>query len=163
MHATNHEPSKKTPMLAILLSTIFLLTSGVANAQLSQRYEQYELHYSVVNSTFVEPAVAAQYGISRGKRRAFVNFSLREHLPDGSTVARPMSLSGQSWDLTQQQVDFDFIEVREGPAIYYIGEFKFINREWRFFKLAFTPEGSDAENSSQPFEFEFKQQMYINE
>lgn len=147
-----------TVLCHALSVAVFLLFSAAANAQMSERFQQYELHYSVVNSTFVEPAVAAQYGISRGKRRAFVNFSLREHLPDGSTVARPMQMSGQSWDLTQQQVDFDFIEVREGPAIYYIGEFKFINREWRFFKLAFTPEGSE-----ETFEFEFKQQMYINE
>ncbi|GAB5412695.1 MAG: hypothetical protein Cons2KO_02980 [Congregibacter sp.] len=149
---------KLTALCHALSVAAFLLFTAGANAQMSERFEQYELHYSVVNSTFVEPAVAAQYGISRGKRRAFANFSLREHLPDGSTVARPMQMSGQSWDLTQQQVDFDFIEVREGPAIYYIGEFKFINREWRFFKLAFTPEGSEK-----TFEFEFKQQMYINE
>lgn len=140
---------------SLLLSLLFCAT---AQAQLSERYGPYELHYSVVNTTFIEPAVAAQYGLARGKRRAILNISLREHLDDGSTVARQMALEGRSWDLTQQQVDFDFIEVREGPALYYIGEFKFINREWRFFEVTFSPE-----NSSDSYTFELKHQMYTND
>ncbi|MFK7829986.1 MAG: DUF4426 domain-containing protein [Congregibacter sp.] len=138
--------------------TVSALSIRSAEAQQSQRFGPYELHYSVVNTTFIEPEVAAQYGLARGKRRAIVNYSLREHLEDGSTVARPMQLEGRSWDLTQQQVRFDFIEVREGPAIYYIGEFKFINREWRYFALDFTPEGS-----KESFSFQSKQQLYIND
>ncbi|WP_439106467.1 DUF4426 domain-containing protein [Congregibacter sp.] len=140
------------------LGVFCLLISGSAQAQLSERFGPYELHYSVVNTTFIEPAVADQYGLARGSRRAIINLSLREHLEDGSTVAREMDLQGRSWDLTQAQVNFDFIEVREGPALYYIGEFKFINREWRFFELNFTPEGSE-----EAFSFELKKQMYIND
>lgn len=140
------------------LPLLCVMFCGAAQAQLSERYGDYELHYSVVNTTFLEPAVAAQYGLARGSRRAIINLSLREHLEDGSTVAREMSLEGRSWDLTQAQVNFDFVEVREGPALYYIGEFKFINREWRFFEINFAPEGSEETLS-----LEFKQQMYIND
>jgi len=145
--------------LAVLaVPALLLVLSGPASAQLSQRFGPYELHYSVVNTSFIEPEVAAEYGIARGQRRAIINLSLREHLEDGSTVAREMDLDGQSWDLTQSRINFDFIKVVEGPAIYYIGEFKFINREWRFFDFSFTPEGSDER-----FQFDFKQQMYIND
>lgn len=143
------------------LTPLFMLCvafCSAAQAQLSERFGDYELHYSVVNTTFIEPEVAAQYGLARGSRRAIINLSLREHLEDGSTVAREMDLDGRSWDLTQAQVDFDFIEVREGPALYYIGEFKFINREWRFFDISFTPEGSE-----ETLNIDFKQQMYIND
>lgn len=135
-----------------------LCAASTAHAQLSKRFGPYELHYSIVNSTFLEPAVAAEYGITRGKRRAIINLSLREHLDDGSTVARAMTLKGRSWDLTQQQVNFDFLEVREGPAIYYIGDFKFLNREWRYFEASFTPSGQ-----SESYLFEHKQQMYTND
>lgn len=129
-----------------------------ARAQRSERFGPYELHYSVVNTTFLEPSVAAAYGITRGRRRAILNLSLREHLDDGSSVARAMDLSGRSWDLTQQNVNFDFLEVREGPAIYYIGEFKFIDREWRFFAASFRPQGSAAR-----YEWDFKHQMHIDD
>lgn len=144
--------------VAPLLCCVLIFSLAPTMAQQSERFGPYELHYSVVNTTFIEPQVAAQYGLARGKRRAIVNFSLREHLEDGTSVARPMQLDGRSWDLTEQQVNFDFVEVREGPAIYYIGEFKFINREWRYFSLDFTPAGSEEK-----FNYAFKQQMYIND
>lgn len=140
------------------LALFLLLLCVETQAQLSERFGDYELHYSVVNTTFLEPAVAAQYGLARGSRRAIINLSLREHLADGSTVARKMALKGRSWDLTQSQVNFDFKEISEGPALYYIGEFKFINREWRFFEVNFSPEGSD-----ESLTVEFKRQMYIND
>ncbi len=142
----------------VALALMVLLCGARAHAQLSERFGPYELHYSVVNTTFLEPAVASQYGITRGDRRAILNLSLREHLPDGTTVARTMELEGASWDLTEQRINFDFLEVREGPAIYYIGQFKFLNREWRYFNARFKPEGGE-----EFFEYEFKHQMYRNE
>ena len=48
-------------------------------------------------------------------------------------------------------------EVREGQAIYYIAEFKFINEEWRFFEVDFRPGGAD-----ETYTFKFKHQLYIN-
>jgi len=142
--------------LAVALLILALVPS--ARAQLSERFGPYELFYNVVNSTFVEPAVASEYGITRGRRRGIINLSLREHLEDGSTVARRMDIRGNNRDLTAQRLPFDFIEVREGPAIYYIGEFRFINREFKFFDVDFSPE-----NSADRFEFSFKRQMYIND
>ena len=144
------------PRLALTL--VLALTSILAQAQRSERFGPFELHYSVVNTTFLEPAVAARYGITRGKRRAIINLALREHLEDGSTVARPMAVDGSSWDLTEQRINFDFMEVREGPAIYYIGEFKFLNREWRYFEVDFVPEGSE-----ESLNFKFRHQMYTND
>lgn len=140
------------------IAALLLAFTQTARAQLSERFGPYELHYSVVNTTFLEPFVADQYDITRGKRRAIVNLSLREHLEDGSTVARTMDVDGQSWDLTEQRINFDFTEVKEGPAIYYIGEFKFLNREWRYFEFDFVPEGD-----SESLNFKFRHQMYVND
>ncbi|MEE4278922.1 MAG: DUF4426 domain-containing protein [Halieaceae bacterium] len=141
-----------------LATATLLLLATTAQAQQSERFGPYELHYSTVNTTFIEPAVAAEYGITRGERRAIINLSLREHLDDGSTVARTMDLEGITRDLTAKRIPLDFIEVREGPAIYYIAEFKFINREYRFFDVEFGASGDE-----QRYEFSFKRQMYIND
>jgi len=136
-----------------LLATLLCLAHQAA-AQQSEMFGPYELHYSVVNTTFLEPEVAATYGITRGKKRAILNLAVREILPDGS-AARPMLLQGRTWDLIQNQF-LEFREIREGPAIYYIAEFKFINEEWRFFEFSFRPEGAD-----QTYTFKFKHQLYI--
>jgi hypothetical protein len=126
------------------------------HAQQSERFDAYELHYSVVNTTFLEPEVAATYGITRGEKRAILNLAVREHLEGGGTEARSMLLKGRTWDLIQNQF-LEFQEIREGPAIYYIAEFKFINEEWRFFEVDFRPEGADR-----TYTFKFKHQLYIN-
>jgi len=140
--------------IATLLLTM-LFCSLQASAQQSEMFGPYELHYSVVNTTFLEPEVAATYGITRGKKRAILNLAVREHLAEG-TQARNMLIEGRTWDLIQNQF-LSFKEVREGPAIYYIAEFKFINEEWRFFEVDFRPEGAD-----QTYTFKFKHQLYIN-
>lgn len=132
-----------------------LLTSTLLHAQQSERFGPYELHYSVVNTTFLEPAVAATYGITRGKKRAILNLSVREISAQGSE-SRSMLLKGKTWDLIQNQ-PLEFQEVKEGPAIYYIAEFKFINEEWRFFEVNFRPDGAD-----ETYTFSLKHQLYVN-
>lgn len=124
-------------------------------AQQSERFGPFELHYSVVNSTFIDPEVAAGYGITRGKKRAFLNLAVREHVM-GQTIARGMMLQGRTWDLIQNQ-PLAFKEIAESDAIYYIAEFKFINEEWRFFEIDFRPEGAEK-----TYTFKFKHQLYIN-
>ena len=140
--------------IATLLLTM-LFCSVQVSAQQSEMFGPYELHYSVVNTTFLAPEVAATYGITRGKKRAILNLAVREHLAEG-TQARNMLIEGRTWDLIQNQF-LSFKEVREGPALYYVAEFKFINEEWRFFEVDFRPEGAD-----QTYTFKFKHQLYIN-
>lgn len=131
--------------------TLFFTLS--ATAQQSERFGPYELHYSVVNTTFLEPRVASSYGITRGKNRAILNLAVREHVGEG-TQPRAMQLQGSTRDLITAQA-LEFQEVREGEAIYYLAEFRFINEEWRFFDIDFRPEGA-----GETFRFELKHQLY---
>jgi hypothetical protein len=143
-------------MKYLLLLITLLCISGQAGAQQSEMFGPFELHYSVVNTTFLDPEIAAKYGITRGEKRAILNLAVREHLVGGGTEARTMLLEGRTWDLIQNQF-LQFKEIREGQAIYYIAQFKFINEEWRFFEMDFRPEGAD-----QTYTFKFKHQLYIN-
>lgn len=141
---------------ALLLA--LALTCGIqaANAQQSEMFGRYELHYSVVNTTFLSPEVAANYGIVRGNRRAILTLAVREQLEQGSET-RAMQLRGRTWDLIQNQ-PLSFVEIREGQSVYYVADFKFINEEWRFFEVHFRPEGAQ-----QTYTFEFKHQLYTDE
>jgi hypothetical protein len=144
-------------MFKMLRRSLFwlLLLPGMALAQQSETFGPFELHYSVVNTTFLDPKVAATYGITRGKNRAILNLSLREHY-DGGSKSLPMTLQVRSWDLMQNH-DLVLREIREGEAIYYIAEFTFINEEWRFFEIHFRPEGADKTHT-----VTFKRQLYID-
>lgn len=145
-------------MHKILIPLLLAFSLAVpASAQQSEMFDQYELHYSVVNTTFLAPKVASTYGITRGKEKAILNLAVREHLPEGGSVGRSMDLKGRTWDLMQQTIELQFQEVREGEAIYSIAEFNFLNEEWRHFEVHFRPEGADK-----TYTFKLKHQMYID-
>jgi hypothetical protein len=132
-----------------------LLLPGLALAQQTETFGPFDLHYSVVNTTFLDPKIAASYGITRGKDRAILNLSLRENI-DGKSESRAMALQGRSSDLIHKQ-DLVFREIREGESIYYIAEFTFINEEWRIFEIDFRPESADKSHT-----FKFKHQLYFD-
>jgi len=123
------------------------------NAQQSERFDQFELHRSVVYSTFLTAEIAAQYGITRGDDKAILTLSVRD-AQAGETAGRPMAISGRTWDFIHAK-ELEFKEIREGRATYYIAEFEFIDREWRFFDFSFTPEGSDK-----AYRYDFKVQLW---
>jgi hypothetical protein len=142
--------------LQVLCIVALLCLGQTANAEKSERFDRFELHYSVVNTTFLSPEVARTYGLVRGDRRAILTLAVREDLPEGSAT-RPMQLNGRTWDLIQNQ-DLTFQEIREGDAVYYLADFKFINEEWRFFEINFRPEGA-----GETFTFKFKHQLYTEQ
>ena len=141
-----------THIRIILLWTALLAAPSLA--QQSETFGPFELHYSVVNTTFLNPAIAETYRITRGEKRAILNLAVRENLASGSEP-RAMLLQGRTWDLIQNQT-LEFREIREGEAIYYIAEFTFINEEWRFFEVDFRPAGAQ-----QTYTFKLKHQLYI--
>ena len=77
--------------LKLLLPLFALLILAVpGRAQQSEMFGPYELHYSVVNTTFLAPEVASTYGIVRATDRAILNLAVREHPADGQCkLARP--------------------------------------------------------------------------
>lgn len=138
-----------------LLTVLLALLAGGALAQQSERFGPYELHYSAVNTTFLSPQVASAYGITRGRDRAILNIAIREHRPGGSEP-RTAQLSGRVRDLLQRSEPLEFREIREGPAIYYLAELRFINEEWRIFEVEFRPEGAER-----AYTFEWRHQFYF--
>jgi hypothetical protein len=145
--------NKLLRILSVFLLSLFATSTCLA--QQSEFFGPFELHYSVVNTTFLDPSVASNYGVTRGEKRAILNLAVRE--PGAAdNRGRAMLLKGRTWDLIQNQF-LEFKEIREGDAVYYIAEFKFINEEWRFFEVDFRPEGSDK-----TFTFKLKHQLYVN-
>ena len=76
------------PALArwILLCGLVAWGNGASQAQQSQMFGPYELHYSVVNTTFLAPKVAAAYNLALLAPFATTRFSL---LPDREATTSP--------------------------------------------------------------------------
>ena len=129
------------PYRAVTLWLLLGLGAINANGQQSTRYDEFELHHSIVYTTFVAPEVAAEYGIIRGADKAMLTLSVRDAL-SGDLAGRPMQINGRTWDLITGGA-MDVREIREGRATYYIVPFEFLDREYRFFEFSFQPEGAD--------------------
>ena len=139
-----------------LLAVFYLLWATLAGAQQSERFDEFELHYSIVYSTFLTAEIAAKFGIPRGKDKAMLTLSVRD-ADAGDTEGRPMDISGKTWDLITGG-NMKIKEVREGRATYYLVPFEFLDREYRFFEFDFTPEGSDK-----TYSYTFKTQLWRQE
>ena len=126
-------------LLRVLCCGLCLFVGTMVYAQ-DQTFGNYTVHYIAVNSTFIEPDTAAQYNIVRSARRAFLNIAIIRNNADGTTTPVTAKVSGGKINLMQQQGVIDFNEIREGTAIYYIGQFDFSNAELVRFKVAVQPE-----------------------
>ena len=76
-----------------------------------------------------------------------------------STNATPVSaeITGEKANLLGQNSAINFIEINEGDAIYYIGQFEFSNAENVRFNLEVQPE-----NSGPVYSLTWSTQLYIN-
>lgn len=87
-----------------------------AHAEQLQLVGDHEVHYVVFPTTFLQPKIAEQYGLPRGRDRALVNVSVLG--PDGKPIAA--TVTGRSENLLGQRQVLDFIEVKEDYAVYYL-------------------------------------------
>jgi len=123
----------------LLFSILLLGLVMSANAD-SQDFGDYTVHYIAVNSTFIRPEIAEQYGILRSRRSAFLNISILRNNTDGTTTPVGATITGGRRNLMAQSSSIEFMEVREGSAVYYIGQFDFSNAELLRFNVQVQPE-----------------------
>lgn len=134
-----------------------LLTAGQAMAENSQDFGDFVVHFNALSTDLLPASVTKEYGIKRSKNRGMVNITaLKKTL---GTAGKPVSakVNASATNLTGQVREIGVREVREGTAIYYIGEFPVTHEETLRFSVSVAPEGS-----SEVFEVRFKQQFFTH-
>lgn len=127
--------------------TAFILCGLCATAVAEQKKifdgpdgSEYELHYMALNSTFLDPEVAKQYGLIRSKAMGLINISLIQVFDDGSRKATKALVQGQVSNEIQQQQSLNFEQVIEGPAAYYLAQTQYSEaKPFRFDIQVFAP------------------------
>ena len=142
-------------LLPLLLWGLALLARPALAA--SQNFGDYTVHYIAVNSTFLAPEIANQYGILRSERRGFVNVTILKNSAQGLTEPVTARVSGSLNNLMQQASPIEFVEVREGDAVYYLGQFEFSNAAQIRFELTVQPEQQGPE-----YELAWDTRLYID-
>ena len=113
------------------VSLVFcLLLALPAVAERKQAFGELDVHYSVFNSSFLQPDVAAAAGLTRSKTVGVLNIAA---LKDGK--GRAAKVSGTLKNLLGQTSELKFKQVLESGAVYYLAEFPLRQREMLTFSI----------------------------
>ncbi|GLS89653.1 hypothetical protein GCM10007916_07200 [Psychromonas marina] len=114
-------------MLKLLFAALFTLVSLPSIAEQKQDFANLEVHYIALPSMFIEPAIAAQYGLKRSKHTGLVNISVLDKNQQSMPIEA--QLIGIGRNLIGQKQQLAFKKIKEGKSIYYIATYPFTNEE----------------------------------
>ena len=143
-------------LLSLLFLTAMLVVAVDSEAQQSQDFGDYVVHYNALNTNLIPPQVAQGYGIKRSSSRALLNITLLKKVMNnpGTPVKAQVSASGTN--LTGQRREIEIREIKDVEgAIYYIGEFQVHNMETYNFTVEVQPD-----DESEPLSVKFQQQFF---
>ena len=140
--------------LGLLFQLSALSFTTFAAEQNMQKLGNLNVHYIALNSTFLTPEIAKAYEITRSKYNALINISVLDNTIAG-TPAKSVTLTGTATNLLGQIASLDFIEVKEGDAIYYLAELKFSNEDLFRFDINI----NDGNNRQQ---LKFQHTLYVD-
>ena len=127
-----------------LFGLVWIVGATMALAENSTRVSGYTIHHNAFTTELLSPTVANTYKIRRSKNRGMLNVSVVKDVPGG--VGKPVAatVTAVARNLIGQSRPIELREVREGDAVYYIGDFLVSNRELLNFELEVQPAGSDV-------------------
>ncbi|MGD2117086.1 MAG: DUF4426 domain-containing protein [Chromatiales bacterium] len=113
-----------------------------AQAENSTKIPGYTIHHNVISTDFLAPNIASAYRIIRSKNRGMLNISVIQDVP--GTTGKPVmaNITARAINLIGQSRFIPLRQIREGEAIYYIGDFIVPNNDTLVFMLEVKPEGS---------------------
>ena len=111
-------------MKRLLAALCLCSVAAVAHAEISQKFGNLEIHYNALTTDELQPEVARASKIERSKTRGMVTLSVLKKNKLGALTPVPAKLTVYATNLTQQLSNITMREIKEGTAIYYLGEFR---------------------------------------
>ena len=139
-----------------LLGALLLFPLAGA-AENSRDFGEYVVHFNALATDILPPQVARDYRITRSQNRGMINITILKKVlgSPGQPVHAHVTTTAQN--LAGQHREIRMREIREGNAIYYIGEFRVANEETLKFNVRARPQGTP-----EYLEVEFSQDFYTN-
>ena len=142
----------KTPLSLLAL---VLLLPFAAQAEQAQKFDDVEIHYNALSTNDLTPEIARNYKLTRSKSRGLLTISVLKKNSMGASYPVPAEVKVNAITVYNQLVSVDMREIKEGSAIYYLGEYGVVPSESLKFDISVKPEGS-----AQPYSFEYQQAFY---
>jgi hypothetical protein len=111
-------------MKRLLAAVCLCAVAAVAQAEISQKFGPVEIHYNALTTDELLPEVARAYKIERSKTRGLVTMSILKPNKVGALTPVPAKLTVYVTNLNQQLANVAMREIKEGTAIYYLGDFR---------------------------------------
>lgn len=139
---------------AVLAGLLLYIPFALAQNEYEISFGNYMVNYNTFPSTFLEPEIAKAVGIKRSDSRGAMTISIR-HKTEGIEVkAAKAAITATATNLIGQIRKLEFKEVKEGNALYYIGDFAMARNEALTFTITLVPEGETERH-----EFKFTRQF----
>lgn len=143
--------------LIVKVACTLLLTLALsfhAFADNMKKLGNMNVHYMAISATFLTPEVAKAYNIERSRFNGLVNISVMDNTVKGKP-AKTVTITGTAKNLAGQIKTLEFSEVKEGSAIYYLGQVSYRNDETIVFDLSIT-DGNETHTLN------FSQKFYVD-
>ena len=139
------------------ISRLFIIFSlgmcSITHAENMKTSGDVNIHYIAINATFLTPKVAKSYGIERSRYNGLVNISVLDNTQK-PTPAKTVLITGSARNLAGQKKSIEFIEVKEGKAIYYLAQVGYQNEETIRFDLK-------IQDGDKSHSLKFSQKFYV--
>ena len=143
-------------LVLAVVSLFIVALPFTAQAQQSQDFGEFVVHYNALTTNFIPPEVAKGYGIKRSTSRVLLNVTILKKILNTPGTPVKGTVTASATNLTGQLRDIDIREIADPEgAIYYLGEFSVHNMETLRFVVDVTPNGLD-----EPLIVKFQQQFY---
>ena len=143
--------------ITTILITCLAALSVPANAEQSQTFGDYTVHYSAFTTDILTKEIAKSYRIPRSKNRALLNVSVLKKVMETTAMPVRAEITATATNLSAQLRKLKMRELNEHGAIYYIAETAVDHKETLKYELTITPEGA-----SKAFSVSFQQQFFTD-
>lgn len=130
--------------LSVISTLIAVMLASPAAAEYVD-FGDYQVHYSIFSSSFLQPEIAEKNGLNRSKSIGIINISIMEETEDGGLRTVGGQVEGKVLNDIQQQRFLGFRRISEGDAVYYIAEFQYRNAELLTFQVTARPQGGGSD------------------
>ena len=128
--------------IAWLLGLTMSLAAPGVQAESSKDFGDYVVHFNALATDMLTPEVAREYHITRSQNNGMVNITILKKVLGSPGQPVHARVEVTATNLTGQTRKIHMREVREGNAIYYLGEFGVTNEETVKFNARVQPQGT---------------------
>lgn len=124
----------------------------------SRDFGDYVLHFNAIPTDTLTPEIASSYSITRSANRVLLNISILKKTEGGSDMPVAGKVNASAVNLNGQAKNLSLREIREGEAIYYVGDVAISGEE----ALVFSIDAQPSDASGAPLSVRFQRQFYGN-